>query len=129
VQEVDEEIVAVLRDDAKAKSGFQRVFGAPDDPIAIEEADAISLVILGPTTPHAGRGAEKSKATEIVSDTLVRYRNGQRRYRNTLQFVAADEAPLATAREAMQRTLAWESTGADPCQNPRADKRLQDQMT
>ncbi len=54
--EVDEEIVAVLRDDAKAKSGFHRVFGAPDDPIAIEEADAISLVILGPATPHAGRG-------------------------------------------------------------------------
>src|SRR5204862_1917160 len=29
--EVDEAIAAVLRDDGKTKSGFHRVFGAPDD--------------------------------------------------------------------------------------------------
>jgi hypothetical protein len=127
--EVEEEIVTVLGDDAKVKSGFHRVFGAPPDPIGIEEADAISLVILGPATPHTGRGAGKSKATEIVADTLMRYRNGQRRYRNTLLFVAADEAQLATAREAMRRALAWESIGADPNRTPRADRRLQEQMT
>ncbi|MGH8268431.1 MAG: DUF499 domain-containing protein, partial [Steroidobacteraceae bacterium] len=70
--EVDEAIVTVLREDAKDK--FHRVFAAPDDPIGIDEAEALSLVILGPTTPHAGRGAGKSKATETVSDTLMRCR-------------------------------------------------------
>jgi len=117
--EVDEEILSVLREDAKdakdakvKSGGFHRVFAAPDEPIAIEEADAISLVILGPTTPHAGRGAGPSKATDTATDTLMRYRNGQRRYRNTLLFVAADEAQLATAREAMRRALAWESSVA-----------------
>jgi hypothetical protein len=55
--EVDDEIVAVLREDAKIKGGFHRVFGAPND--SIDEADALSLVILGPATPHSGRGAGK----------------------------------------------------------------------
>jgi hypothetical protein len=127
--EVDEAIVEVLRDDAKAKGGFHRVFAAPDDPIAIDEAEAISLVILGPATPHAGRGVGKSKATEVIADTLLRCRNGQRRFRNTMLFAAADEAQLATAREAMRRALAWESIGGDPRQDKRADKRLQDQLT
>jgi hypothetical protein len=127
--EVDAEIVTVLRDDAKTKIGFHRVFSAPDDPIGIDEADAMSLVILGPATPHIGRGAGKSKATDIVADTLMRCRNGQRGYRNTLLFAAADEAQLATARDAMRRALAWESIGGDPRQSERVDKRLQDQMT
>jgi uncharacterized protein len=64
----------VLRDDARSKSHFHRVFAAPDDPIAIDEAEAIALVILGPATPHAGRGAGKSAATDAVTDTLMRCR-------------------------------------------------------
>jgi hypothetical protein len=127
--EVDVEIVAVLREDAKAKSGFHRVFAAPDEPIAIDETAALSLVILGPGTPHAGRGTGKSAATEAVSDTLMRCRSAQRRFRNTLLFVAADETQLATAREAMRRALAWESIGGDPQQDKRVDHRLQNQLT
>jgi hypothetical protein len=131
VHEVDTAIVEALSEDAKAKSGsrFHRVFGAPDDPIGIDEAESISLVILGPATPHAGRGVGKSKATEIATDTLMRRGTGQRSFRNTLLFAAADEAQLATACEAMRRALAWESIGGDPRQNNRVDKRLQDQMT
>jgi hypothetical protein len=127
--EVDAAIVEVLREDAKAKSGFHRVFAAPDEPIAIDDVMSLSLVILGPGMPHAGRGAGKSLATEAVTDTLMRCRSAQRRFRNTLLFVAADETQLATAREAMRRALAWESIGGDPRQDRRVDKRLQDQMT
>jgi hypothetical protein len=127
--QIDEAIIAVLREDAKTRSGFHRLFGAPDDPIAIDETEAISLVILGPGTPHAGRGTGKSKATEIVTDTLMRRGSGQRRFRNTLLFAAADEAQLATAREAMRRALAWDSIGGDPRQNKDVDLRLQGQMT
>ena len=50
-------------------------------------------------------------------------------FRNTLLFVAADEALLATAREAMRRALAWESIGGDARQNTHVDIRLQGQMT
>jgi hypothetical protein len=127
--EVDAAIVEVLREDAKTKSGFHRVFAAADDPIGIDEAEAVSLVILGPATTHAGRGAGKSAATDAVTDTLMRCRSAQRRFRNTLLFAAADEAQLAIAREAMRRSLAWQSIGGEPRQSQRVDMRLQSQMT
>ena len=111
--EVDEAIAQVLRDDSAAKDGFARVFAAPDDPTAIDEANALSLVVLGPATPHIGKGVAKSAATDAVSDSLTRCRASQRRFRNTLLFVVADESALATAREAMRRSMAWASIVAD----------------
>lgn len=119
--EVEGAIAAVLRDDASTKAGFHRVYAAPDDPIAIDEASSLSLVILGPSTPHAGKGVAKSLATDAVTDTLMRCRSAQRRFRNTLVFVAPDEALLATSREVMRKALAWQSI----CD----DRRLQDQLT
>ena len=127
--EVDEAIAQVLRDDGASKDRFHRVFAVPDDPIAIDEVQALSLMILGPAAPHAGKGVAKSAATEAVTDTLTRCRASQRRFRNTLLFVAADETQLGTAREAMRRALAWESIGGDARQDKRVDKRLQDQLT
>jgi uncharacterized protein len=119
--EVEVAIAQVLRDDSAHKGGFHRVFAAPDDPITIDEAQALSLVILGPSTPHAGKGAAKSGATAAVTETLMRCRAAQRRFRNTLLFAAADESLLATAREAMRKSLAWASIVED--------RRLQDQLT
>jgi len=118
--EVDARIVEVLTEDARSKGGFHRVFAAPDDPIAVDEAEALSLVILGPATPHAGRAAAKSPATDAAAEALTRCRAGQRRFRNTLYFVAPDEALLSTAREATRRAMAWADIAAD--------RRLQEQL-
>ncbi|MGH7024016.1 MAG: hypothetical protein ACREEB_10555 [Caulobacteraceae bacterium] len=111
--EVDQEIVKALIDDGKLKDRFHRVFAAPDDPSAIDEALSLSLVILGPEKPHTGKGVTASAATQAVTDTLTRCRAGQRRYRNTLLFVAADEANLSIAREAMRRSMGWASVATD----------------
>jgi hypothetical protein len=119
--DVDAEIVRLLTDDAGTKGGFSRVFAAPDDPVSIDEAQALSLVILGPATPHSGKGTTKSSATEAVSEALMRCRSSQRRFRNTLLFVAADESNLATAREVVAKAMAWDSIVKD--------SRLQQQMT
>lgn len=119
--EVEAAIAAVLREDGGTRAGFAKVFAAPDDPISVDEANALSLVILGPSMPHAGKGVGKSLATDAVSETLMRCRSAQRRFRNTLLFVAADEALLATARDVMRKALAWQGI----CE----DKRLQDQLT
>jgi uncharacterized protein len=121
LHEVDAAIVQILHDDARHKGGFHRVFPAPDDSISIDEADSLSLVILGPPTPHSGKGTAKSAATDAAADTLMRCRASQRRYRNTLLFAAPDEALLATAREAVRKALAWESIVKDD--------RLQQQLT
>ena len=105
----------------RARAGFTACSRRRTIRSAIDEATALSLVILGPATPHAGKGVAKSAATDASADTLMRCRASQRRFRNTLLFVAADEALLATAREAMRRALAWESIVNDD--------RLQQQLT
>lgn len=119
--EVDAAVSDVLRADQAQKGGFHRVFAAPDDPVTVDEVQAISLVVLSPSSTHAGKGAVQSKATESVHDALIRCRSSQRKYRNTLLFVAGDDAGLANAREAMRKALAWESIVKDD--------RLQAQMT
>jgi hypothetical protein len=97
------------------------VFAAPDDVTQIDEVSALSVVVLGPSTPHSGRVATPSAATAAVSDALTRCRASQRRCRNTLIFVAADEGLLVTAREAMRRAMAWADIAGD--------ERLQKQLT
>jgi hypothetical protein len=119
--EVDEAIKAILREDGTSKARFHRVFSVPDDPTAIEEVQALSLVILGPAAPHSGKSVAKSLATDAVADTLTRCRSSQRRFRNTLLFVAADETQLGEARTATRRALAWESI--------LEDKRVRAQLT
>lgn len=111
--EVDAAIAQVLRDDASQKGGFHRVHAVPDDPITIDEATALSLVILGPASSHAGKGATKSPATDAASDTLLRCRATQRKKRNTLIFVAADEAQRDTARDVMRKAIAWRGIAED----------------
>ncbi|MGH6681022.1 MAG: DUF499 domain-containing protein, partial [Bradyrhizobium sp.] len=63
----------------------------------------------------------KSLATDGASDALMRCRASQRRLRNTLLFVAPDEAQLGNAREVMRKALAWKSIVDDG--------RLQQQLT
>ncbi|MCL6741777.1 DUF499 domain-containing protein [Sphingomonas sp. RB56-2] len=119
--EVDEYVRKNLREDGGHKAGFAKVHAVPDDASTVDEAEALALVILSPATAHSGRSAGQSAATEAVSDALLRCRNSQRRHRNTLIFVAADEAQLATARDVVRKAIAWQSI-AD-------DKRLQGQLT
>jgi hypothetical protein len=54
---VEEAIAEVLKADAGSKGGFHRVFPALDDLTQIDEASALSVVVLGPSTPHSGRSA------------------------------------------------------------------------
>ena len=119
--EVDEAITAILRDDGRTTGGFHKVFAAPDDPISLDEAQALSLVILSPSAFHIGKAVASSPATAAVTEGLTRCRAAQRRYRNTLIYVAADEALLATARDAMRRSMAWAEIVSDT--------RLQDTLT
>ena len=51
----------------------------------------------------------------------MRCRASQRRFRNTLLFVAPDETQLGNAREVMRKALAWKSIVED--------SRIQQQLT
>jgi hypothetical protein len=111
--DVDADICAFLRADAAMKGGFHKVFAVPDDASMIDEATALSLVILSPATPHSGRGVGQSLGSDAVADSLTRCRTSQRRFRNTLIFVTADDAQLANARDVVRKAMAWESVVKD----------------
>jgi hypothetical protein len=119
--EVDTAIIKLLTEDSRSKGSFHNVYPAPDDPVDIDEAQGLALVILGPAMPHSGKGAVKSPASDAVNDTLMRCRASQRRFRNMLIFVAADEASLGTAREVMRKAISWDEIAKD--------KRLGSQLT
>ncbi len=118
--EVDAEIVRILSAEANQKANFSRVFAAPDEPASIDEAPELALVLLGPDRPHT-KGAKDSPAVEATADALTRCRNGQRRYRNTLIFAAADTTQLVTLRQVVRRSLAWS--------NIQSDRTLRGQLT
>jgi hypothetical protein len=82
------------------------VFPAPDDPITIDESAALSPVILGPGSPHSGKGVVGALAIQAASECLTRCRAALRRYRNTLVFVAPDESQLTNARDSTRQSLA-----------------------
>lgn len=119
--QVDDALVEILRNEGRRKGSFAAVHAAPEDPTGSEEAEGASLVILGPAVSHSGRGVQPSSATEAATDTLMRLRNGQRKRRNLLIFVAADANQLDTAREVVRKALAWESI--------EKDERLREHMT
>ncbi len=110
--QVDAEITRILALEAGQKANFSKVHAAPDEPSAIDEATDLALIILGPAHPHA-KGMKDTRAFEAVNDALTRCRTGQRRFRNTLVFAAADEPQMPTVRQVVRRALAWADIKAD----------------
>jgi hypothetical protein len=111
--DADAEIIAILRKDQAHKGSFHRVHGAPDNPIDVEDSRSVALVILSPAHNHALRSDDPTSAERIITDAVQRRGSGQRRFRNSLVFVAADEAGLASCREIARKYLAWRSIVED----------------
>ena len=97
----------ILHKEQASRAGFHRVHAAPDHPLDIEDARSVALVILSPAVCHAARADTATSAQNIAADTLQRRGSGQRRFRNTLIFVAADESGLETCREIARKFIAW----------------------
>jgi hypothetical protein len=110
---VDEEIQKLLEFDAGKKGGFDRVHAVPSEARNIDEAVGISLVILPPSVTHSGKSTQGTTGCDAAIDGLLHCRNGQRKRRNLLVFVAADDALLASARQAMRRSIAWAELASD----------------
>jgi predicted AAA+ superfamily ATPase len=107
--DADTEIVTILRKEQASRGGFHRVHAAPDNPLDVEEAHSVALVILPPAYCHAIRTDVQTSAQGIAADTLQRRGSGQRHFRNTLLFVAADESGLDSCRDIARKFVAWRS--------------------
>lgn len=111
--DADDAIVALLKQDERARGGFARVHTCALNPEEAEENTAVGLVVLHPSFAHDAR-AEGSAAMSAADDALKRRTGGRlRQVRNTLIFVAADAALLAEARKAAKLLLAWRSIRDD----------------
>ena len=107
--DADRRIVEVLREEQASRAGFPRVHAAPDDLTQIDDRRTVALVILPPAAAHDSGAGAKSRAAEVAAETIERRGSGQRRYRNSLIFVAADASNVEAARENARRERAWQS--------------------
>jgi len=107
--DADRRIVEVLRAEQAHRAGFPRVHAAPDELTQIDDRRTVALVILPPAASHDPGAGARSRAPEVAGETIERRGSGQRRYRNSLIFVAADASNVEAARENARRERAWQS--------------------
>lgn len=109
--QIDGEIIKALQEDERARGRWAGVHTAPCPPQEVEDRAATRLVVLGPDTPYSQGDA--SAAHQAALDAVSRRAGGQRRFRNALVFLAADERQLEEVRKTMRRALAWKSISED----------------
>ena len=108
-EQADQRMVEVLREEQRSRAGFPRVHAAPDDLTDIEDRRSVALVILPPAAVHDTGAGPQSPAAVLARETIARRGTGQRRFRNSLVFVAADATNIDAARENARREIAWRS--------------------
>src|SRR5208282_2519054 len=86
--QVSDEIIKRLREEAKTRSDFSKVHACVPSNDVPDEREA-RLVILGPDFPHTNRDA-KSAARREGAAILDSRGSSPRNFRNTLVFLAGD---------------------------------------
>ena len=103
IQEIDKRI----RADLKNKGEFSRVHPLPASGQDVPDDMDARLVVLGPDYPYSKDPG--CKAVAAARAILESRGSAPRLYRNSLVFLAVDEARLEDLYEAVRRFLAWES--------------------
>ena len=106
---VDQEIERRLRADLIVRGDFNRVHILPPSSHDVQDDQDASLVVLGPTYPHAKEVGSGSRAITAAKSMLESRGNTPRLFRNTLVFLAADETRLQDLEDGVRRYLAWQS--------------------
>ena len=106
---VDQEIERRLRADLSVRGDFNKVHILPPSSHDVQDDQDASLVVLGPTYPHAREGGSSSRAITAAKAMLESRGNTPRLFRNTLVFLAADDTRLQDLEDGVRRYLAWQS--------------------
>ncbi|MFO0906457.1 MAG: Swt1 family HEPN domain-containing protein [Pirellulales bacterium] len=109
--EVADEIVKRLREEARTRADFSKVHACVPSSDVPDEKEA-RLVILGPEYPHTGR-AENSPALHEARCILESRGTSPRNYKNTLVFLAGDVNRLRELEQSVRQNLAWTSIWDD----------------
>lgn len=104
---ISDEIIKRLRNHARSRGGFAKVY--PCNPGSdIPDERVTRLLFLEPKYHHSSK-SETSPARVEAEKVLECRGNSPRMYRNTLVFLAADEARLAELNLAVRQYLSWSS--------------------
>ncbi|TVR02140.1 MAG: ATP-binding protein [Desulfovibrionales bacterium] len=96
-----------LRADLRNTGDFNKIHPLPKSGQDVPDDTEARLVVLGPDAPHT-KDAE-SKALAAAKAILEFRGNTPRLLRNTLVFLAVDQARLQDLDESVRRYLAWQS--------------------
>jgi predicted AAA+ superfamily ATPase len=131
-EKVAKEIERRIRQEASGASklgDFSRVHPFPRSGADVADDLDARLVVLGTAAPHV-KDDPASPAVASAKEILESRGAAQRRYRNSLVFLAADRVRLQDLDEAVRWYLAWESILAereelnlDPQQMRQAEER------
>ena len=126
---VVDEIKGRLDTDLRTKGALQRIHLFPATGSDVKDDMTVGLVVLAPEHPYTKDPS--SKAVPAANAILESRGNAPRLFRNTLVFLAADEARLQDLDDATRRYLAWksvwdqrESLNLDPQQQKQAEAQL-----
>ncbi|MDW8231011.1 MAG: DUF499 domain-containing protein [Saprospiraceae bacterium] len=126
--EVLNELQQRLREETRQREPFARVHIMPTSSAEVSDDFGAGLVILSPEYLHDRSDSEAKKAAQNIFEFRG---NTPRLYRNTLVFLAADEARYPDLDDALRRYLAWRSIVEEseklnlaPNQRRQADSQL-----
>lgn len=126
--DVQDEIVRRLRNEARSRGDFHRVHACVTGSDIPDEHEA-RLAILGPEHAHS-KGQADSAARKEAQAILDHRGNSPRSYKNTLVFLAGDASRLKDLHAAIRQFLAWksiwderEALNLDPFQSKQADTK------
>ena len=104
---VAQELERRLRADLRRTGDFPRVHPLPQSGQDVPDDRDARLVVLGPDHPYS---RESGSPAETAAQAILESRGtAPRLFRNTLVFLAVDEARLQDLDEAARRYLAWAS--------------------
>ncbi|GMW05568.1 MAG: Swt1 family HEPN domain-containing protein [Gammaproteobacteria bacterium] len=108
---VIEELEQRLRDNLRTTGDFRRIHPLPTSGQDVPDDTDARLVVLGPEHPYSKAAGSRA---ELAARAILESRgSAPRLFRNTLVFLAADDARLQDLDEAVRRFLAWESIVSD----------------
>lgn len=107
---LDEEVRRRLGPGRRAQSLFESVHVMPADSADVPDDDHLRLVILGPQTPYAKKGAGSSTGTalDVAKEFVEKRGSAQRLNRNRIVLAAPAEGPVTALLEAVAVHLAWQ---------------------
>lgn len=110
---VDDEIIRRLGEwQREPRGAFARLHPAPRTTSDVPEEPIARLILLGPNVSHK-RGRDSSSACELAAKIVAKHGEADRKYKNCLLFLAADDAKLDELEATVRRWLAWQKILGD----------------